>query len=251
MSTQKQIDANRRNARRATGPRSEAGRARAAMNALQSGLHAQSMILPGEDPAELATLITEYHDYHAPHSPEARAYCDKLARSEWLSRRFGKIEVKLFTYTINGISRPSQDSLLGEAYVRCGHHLSRLQRRMDSVDREYHRDLKMLRLLEAEEDAALEDLDPPAPEIPIQDHAQPVPPTPPANAVPPQPRLSTAQQTANTIQTTKMGSFRQSPVVLRAVDPTPAPGPDPCSSAPLFFPGPGAVARPITAGIQC
>ncbi|HEY2015004.1 MAG TPA: hypothetical protein VGH38_15960, partial [Bryobacteraceae bacterium] len=139
MSTQKQTEANRRNAQRSTGPRSAAGRARAAMNALKTGLYAQSIVLPGEDPAELQNLIGEYHDYHAPNSPEARAFCDKLAHSEWLSRRFAKIEVKLFTYTINGISRPSQDSLLGEAYVRCGHHLSRLQRRMDSVDREYHR----------------------------------------------------------------------------------------------------------------
>ncbi|HEY2013368.1 MAG TPA: hypothetical protein VGH38_07695, partial [Bryobacteraceae bacterium] len=210
MSTQKQTDANRRNARHSTGPRSEAGRARAAMNALKSGLHAQSMILPGENPAELQNLIGEYHDYHAPHSPEARAYCDKLAHGEWLSRRFGKIEVKLFVYEIEGISRPSPDSILGQAYVRCGHHLSRLQRRMDSVDREYHRDLNMLRLLEAEDDAAFEDPVPaPTPAFPnpqpppLTPASQPPAPAsqPPAPALqPPAPAFSTAQPAATAIE---------------------------------------------------
>ncbi|HEY2016800.1 MAG TPA: hypothetical protein VGH38_25020 [Bryobacteraceae bacterium] len=210
MSTQKQSDANRRNARHSTGPRSEAGRARAAMNALKSGLHAQSMILPGENAADLQSLIGEYHDYHAPHSPEARAYCDKLARGEWLSRRFGKIEVKLFVYEIEGISRPSPDSVLGQAYVRCGHHLTRLQRRMDSVDREFHRDLNMLRLLEAEEDAAFEEPEPPPP----ADALEPKPPSEPLSAGPPVPQLSTelstAQSNATAAQTPQMASFRQS-----------------------------------------
>jgi hypothetical protein len=46
MATEKQIAANRRNARRSTGPRTPAGKARAALNALTHGLTTQAADLP-------------------------------------------------------------------------------------------------------------------------------------------------------------------------------------------------------------
>jgi hypothetical protein len=52
MTTVKQIEANRKNARRSTGPRTPAGKARVAQNALRHGLGAMAPVLPGEDPAD-------------------------------------------------------------------------------------------------------------------------------------------------------------------------------------------------------
>jgi hypothetical protein len=54
MATQKQLDANRRNAKKSTGPRTEQGKLRSRMNSLQHGLGAVHISLPHEDP-------TEYH----------------------------------------------------------------------------------------------------------------------------------------------------------------------------------------------
>ena len=51
MSTEKQIAANRRNAARSTGPRTQSGKARSRFNALKHGCRAKLPILPGEDPA--------------------------------------------------------------------------------------------------------------------------------------------------------------------------------------------------------
>ena len=49
MTSPKRIDANRRNARRSTGPKSDAGRKRASLNGLKHGLTAQTVLLPFED----------------------------------------------------------------------------------------------------------------------------------------------------------------------------------------------------------
>ena len=53
MATEKQIQANRNNAKKSTGPRTEQGKAASSQNALKHGLLARDAVLPGEDPAEL------------------------------------------------------------------------------------------------------------------------------------------------------------------------------------------------------
>jgi hypothetical protein len=49
MATHKQITANRKNAQKSTGPRSSAGKTKAARNALAHGLRAAEILLPDED----------------------------------------------------------------------------------------------------------------------------------------------------------------------------------------------------------
>ena len=66
MSTLRQIEANRRNAQKSTGPTSVAGKAVSSMNALKTGIHAKSLVLPTEKAADLDQLIDEYHQHHHP-----------------------------------------------------------------------------------------------------------------------------------------------------------------------------------------
>jgi hypothetical protein len=49
MATQKQIEANRRNAQHSTGPRTQEGKDRIRLNALKHGMTAKTVVLPGED----------------------------------------------------------------------------------------------------------------------------------------------------------------------------------------------------------
>jgi len=56
MPTEAQINANRLNAQKSTGPVTPEGKARSSLNALKSGIDAWSHIIPGEDPAELEAL---------------------------------------------------------------------------------------------------------------------------------------------------------------------------------------------------
>jgi hypothetical protein len=78
MSTQRQIEANRRNAQKSTGPTSVTGKAASSMNALKTGIHAKSLVLPTEDPAELDELVEDsYRSFH-PTTPEARCLVDEF-----------------------------------------------------------------------------------------------------------------------------------------------------------------------------
>jgi hypothetical protein len=59
-----QIEANRRNALRSTGPRTPAGKQASRLNALRHGLRASEVIIPGqEDPEEFEATLSELIDY--------------------------------------------------------------------------------------------------------------------------------------------------------------------------------------------
>lgn len=58
MTSQRKIEANRRNASRSTGPRSAEGKARSRLNAVSHGLSAQlSSVIGAEDIARIADLV--------------------------------------------------------------------------------------------------------------------------------------------------------------------------------------------------
>jgi hypothetical protein len=101
MPTEAQILANRRNAQRSTGPRTEAGRARSRMNATKSGIYAKSEIIPGEDPAELEALKTRIYDSIQP-SPEETPLVDQLIGADWQFRRLRRAEADTWTMSITG-----------------------------------------------------------------------------------------------------------------------------------------------------
>src|SRR5438132_1388356 len=61
-------EANRRNARKSTGPRSAAGKARSRFNALKHGMTARSTLLPDEDASELAARQQKLLDDLQPRS---------------------------------------------------------------------------------------------------------------------------------------------------------------------------------------
>ena len=57
MATREQIAANRKNAKKSTGPKSEAGKDRARFNGLRHGLRAEEVVLPSEDTAEFQARV--------------------------------------------------------------------------------------------------------------------------------------------------------------------------------------------------
>ena len=52
MATEKQKKANRENAKKSTGPRTEEGKARSSQNGIKHGLLARDAVMADEDPAE-------------------------------------------------------------------------------------------------------------------------------------------------------------------------------------------------------
>lgn len=56
MATDKQIAANRRNAQRSTGPKTESGKAHSSRNAVVHGITAKRLLIEGESPEDYAAL---------------------------------------------------------------------------------------------------------------------------------------------------------------------------------------------------
>src|SRR5579864_413408 len=152
MATIKQIDANRLNAQKSTGPRSVEGKAHSSQNALKSGIDAESLIIRGEDRAALETLTQEYVERFHPTTPEQRHYVDILIRDDWQLRRLAKVDAQLWEYELFLPLKHNDNAPEGRAYASGSTTFYRLQRRMDSVERSYQRALRELQRLEAMEE---------------------------------------------------------------------------------------------------
>jgi hypothetical protein len=179
MATPRQIEANRRNAQRSTGPRTENGKSVSRMNALKSGMHARSLVIFDESSADLEVLIAEYYDRWQPATPEERALVDTLINAEWVLRRLRRIEPELWETIFRNYDRHSpafKETNTPLAFIYTGIHkdLDRLQTRLNGFDRTYHRALVDLLRLQKERRSA---------ESP---KAQPEPPKVPALAAKPQ-----------------------------------------------------------------
>src|SRR2546421_161298 len=87
MSTERQIEANRLNARKSTGPKTAKGRAAVRLNALKTGLTAKTLILPGESEAEFRGLLESLEIEHRPTTPEEQTLVIRSAMATWRLRR--------------------------------------------------------------------------------------------------------------------------------------------------------------------
>ena len=95
MSSLKQIEANRLNALKSTGPRTEEGKRRSRCNAIRHGLTAETVIAGLEDPEDYesfeATIIADYD----PTTAVERELVLRLASILWRLRRATGIETTL------------------------------------------------------------------------------------------------------------------------------------------------------------
>src|ERR1035437_8831471 len=149
MSTIRQIEANRRNSEKSTGPTSVTGKAASSMNALKTGIHAKSLVLPSEKLADLEQLIDEYYQHHRPASPEARAFLDDLIRCEWTLRRLDAAESQMWQYQGEGRFHDPREYPLGYAASCNPGTFTKLQYRVDTTRRARDRALPSLEKLKA------------------------------------------------------------------------------------------------------
>ena len=100
MATKAQIKANRENAKKSTGPRTEEGKARVSLNALKHGLLARDAVLPEEDPAEFDRQFRDLeHDLRPENSLEFELV-RQIADAQWRMRRLVRIETAFLSGAI-------------------------------------------------------------------------------------------------------------------------------------------------------
>jgi hypothetical protein len=173
MASPEQTEANRRNAQRSTGPRTAAGKSASRMNALKSGMHARSLIIFDESYSDLDDLMQEYFDRFQPATPEERALVDTLVNADWLLRRLRRIEPELWqttyaNYMEYGTKFRDVNTPLAYIYGAISKEFDRVQVRINSFDRAYHRALMDLTRLQKERKAAEPQPEAPAPSLESQ-----------------------------------------------------------------------------------
>jgi len=159
MSTQRQIDANRLNAQHSTGPTTPEGKAVTSQNALKSGIDAESLIIRTEDPAQYQTLADAYYAQFAPATEHERALVDILISSEWLRRRYLRVESCIW----NG--RLESAPALQSAYAWIDERLGRVDRRLNSAFRSYAHALKQLEAIHSKKHTQSEPAALPSPAV--------------------------------------------------------------------------------------
>jgi hypothetical protein len=86
-SSLKKIEANRANARKSTGPRTEAGKSWSSRNAVKHGITARTLGLKTDDPDELNALIAGYFHQFAPANQAEADLVASLIVAAWSLRR--------------------------------------------------------------------------------------------------------------------------------------------------------------------
>ena len=114
------------------------------MNALKTGIDAQSQTIPGEPISQLEALTDDYYQRFCPSTPEQRMLVDTLIDCEWLLRRFRRVEGQMW-------ENPIFEITFAKAFRDDSDHFARLQRRIDATQRNYRNALHELQRLQAEE----------------------------------------------------------------------------------------------------
>src|SRR5438270_859066 len=96
MASQRQIEANRLNAQKSTGPSTPDGRAAVRLNSLKYGLYAETLILPGEDPAAFEALLHGFDAEYQPATPTEKGFVNQIAMATWRRARIQRMEAAFY-----------------------------------------------------------------------------------------------------------------------------------------------------------
>jgi hypothetical protein len=100
MASLKQIEANRRNALKSTGPKTPEGKEAVRMNALQHGLRARSFLIPGEDSAEYDRLCADLQADWQPQTRTEQLLVEQMAVAQWKLARLEVGERSIYMQTM-------------------------------------------------------------------------------------------------------------------------------------------------------
>jgi len=109
MTSKKQIIANRKNALKSTGPRTELGKSFSSVNAVKHGLRSRQVVIDGESQAEFDDFCRDLIDHYAPSGPIEASLVDRIAVCLWRLRRTESIEAQVFDNLRQDLKAASSD----------------------------------------------------------------------------------------------------------------------------------------------
>ena len=92
MTSEKQIEANRRNALKSTGPQTPEGKATVAQNAVKHGLLAEQILIQDESQEDFDAFRDAMIDHLAPEGPVETLLAERIITAAWRLRRAVRLE---------------------------------------------------------------------------------------------------------------------------------------------------------------
>ena len=115
MTSQKQIEANQRNAQKSTGPKTQQGKSIVAQNATTHGFTANTPIIPGEDPTAYGAFKSQLIKELNPQGPTEIMLVERIIDLSWRLKRSGRLHVTAYRV----FSKDAQPDPNPE--IDCGH----------------------------------------------------------------------------------------------------------------------------------
>ena len=90
--SQKKIDANRRNAKKSTGPKTKEGKAKSAMNSMKYGIYSDKFLIKGEKKEDFDEYSNSYINWLDPNNPVLFDIVSQIIASGWFAKRYMIVE---------------------------------------------------------------------------------------------------------------------------------------------------------------
>ena len=100
MTSKKQIEANKKNARKSTGPRTTEGKLAASKNSIKHGLLARHAVITGEDEEEFDIFCGKILEDLAPSGEIEIQLAERIATAFWKLKRAGRLETELLNFLL-------------------------------------------------------------------------------------------------------------------------------------------------------
>ena len=110
MATAAQIEANRRNSQQSTGPRTDDGKRRSRLNALDHGCRANIMVLPTEVFGEYENELQAWRLSFKPRNPAEDVLVEQLVSNRWRGKRIDRAQTARLTQRIHHAGLEEADS---------------------------------------------------------------------------------------------------------------------------------------------
>jgi hypothetical protein len=139
MTSEAQIVANRRNAEKSTGPRTEEGKAKVTRNALRHGLRAEKVMTYDEKNTDFEAFLDEQRAAFDPADGIEEQLVERIAFCAWRLRRIYRAEADLIDGCRDSDYRGLEELDIDAAFDSCPSEMSVLSRYETALDRGFNR----------------------------------------------------------------------------------------------------------------
>ena len=159
MATQAQINANRINAQKSTGPKTPDGREAVRLNSLKHGLASDILVLPGENLSDFENLLDSLEAEHQPATATEVILVRQMAMASWRLQRIVHMEAAQYrlsrtqlqpfykNYYDDQLTEPERQAIVFER--ESGNTLIIFSRYEARLERSFHNSLAALQRLRA------------------------------------------------------------------------------------------------------